>query len=396
MCIETLTPLDLPPPGATVAVALSGGVDSSLAAVLLAERGCRIIGVTMRVYDGSVDFPEGAGNGCYGPGEEEDEEACKRLCASLGAEYRVIDLSSSYSREVLDYFKREYRNGRTPNPCLRCNPLLKFGQLPEALKNEGIAFDYYATGHYARLFAPDGDASRGVYLGSAVDLSKDQSYFLHRVPTAVLSTVRFPLGGFSKKQVRALARERGLEVADKPDSQDFIAADDYGPLFADAPPEAGPIVDEAGRELGTHRGIVRYTIGQRRGLGVSAGAEPLYVLSLDGPRNRVVVGPERGLFVPGLEGDDAVWAPGFGTESFRAFVKIRLAAKPASALIVPLDGGRVRVDFDEPQRAVAPGQSAVFYAPLSAPASASSSISEGGTFVVGGAVIERAVPGTAS
>lgn len=378
---QPLGPAPLPEAGSTVAVAMSGGVDSSLVALLMTERGCKVVGVTMSVYDGSVQFPEGAGTGCYGPGEEEDEEACRRLCGRIGADYRVIDLSAVYAREILDNFKSEYRRGRTPNPCLRCNPTLKFGLLPRALREAGVEFDYYVTGHYARLLAPGGDAARGVYLAPAADLSKDQSYFLHRVGRDDLLRVRFPLGELTKKEVRALARDRGLEQADKPDSQDFIASDDYGPLFSDDPPPEGAIVSEDGRKLGTHRGIVRYTIGQRRGLGVSAGPEPLYVVALDAPGNRVVVGPERGLFADALEASGAAWAPAFGAEPFRAYAKIRLASKPAAARVVPGPDGSVRVEFDEPQRAIAPGQSVAFYA----------EDPSGQRFVAGGAVIERAV-----
>lgn len=389
-----LLPVKMPPPGSTVAVALSGGVDSSLVAVLMAESGCRVVGVTMSVYDGSIAFPEGTGNGCYGSGEEEDEAACKRLCDRLGAEYRVIDLSSVYTKEVLGYFKAEYRSGRTPNPCLRCNPLLKFGLLPAALRESGIAFDYYATGHYARLFAPAGDAERGVYLAPAVDFSKDQSYFLHRVGADALKNARFPLGEFSKKRVRELAREKGLEAAEKPDSQDFIASEDYGPLFSDAPSPEGDIVDENGKALGRHRGIVRYTVGQRRGLGVSAGPDPLYVLSVDASANRVVVGPEPGLFADALEASDAVWAEGFGGEPFRALVKIRLASKPSPALVTPLGNGRVRVDFDVPQRAVAPGQSVAYYvggAALPVRGEGEPAGPLDGCIVAGGAVIDGRV-----
>ncbi len=372
---------------------MSGGVDSSLVASLLAERGCRVVGVTMRVYDGSIAFPEGTGNGCYGPGEEEDEAACARLCARLGAEYRVIDLSAAYGAEILGYFKSEYRSGRTPNPCVRCNPVLKFGMLPAALRDSGIPFDYYTTGHYARLYAPDGNPERGVYLGPAADATKDQSYFLHRIPEVALRNARFPLGELTKRQVRELARAHGLEVAEKPDSQDFIASEDYGPLFSDSPVPEGDIVDEGGRVLGRHRGIIRYTIGQRRGLGVSSGPEPLYVLSVDARANRVVVGSEKGLFADALEASDAVWAPGFGAAPFRALAKIRLASRPAPALVTPLPDGRVRVEFDALQRAVAPGQSVAYYVPGAASAgdfsgdTASGSPLEG-YVVAGGAVIE--------
>ncbi|MFQ3546742.1 MAG: tRNA 2-thiouridine(34) synthase MnmA [Termitinemataceae bacterium] len=360
---ENLVELSLPPSGSRVAVAMSGGVDSSLVAYLMADRGCQVIGVTMRVYDGSINFPEGAGNGCYGPGEEEDEAACRRLCASIGAEYVVIDLAQAYSREVLQYFTSEYMKGRTPNPCLRCNPLIKFGLLPQALQKQGYSYDYFITGHYARLLAPAGDPSRGVYLAPGSDPSKDQSYFLQRVPQPVLQKVRFPLGIYQKQEVRALAKEYGLEVADKKDSQDFVATEDYDTLFDSQALAPGPIVDTNGKVLGKHRGIVRYTIGQRRGVGVSTGSEPLYVVALDAVTNRVIVGHEKDLFAQGLRAVDPCWAPGYGTESFRALTKIRLASRPAWATVTPHPDGTVQVLFDEPQRAIAPGQSAAFYVP---------------------------------
>lgn len=388
---ENLQELPLPPAGSRVAVAMSGGVDSSLVAFLLAERGCDITGVTMRVYDDSIVFPPGTGNGCYGPGEEEDEEACRKICKDLGVEYKVLDLSKIYAKEVLQYFKDEYRSGRTPNPCLRCNPIVKFGMLPETLKESGVEFDYFVTGHYVRLLAPDGNPDRGVYLSPAADVYKDQSYFLQRVPQSALRMSRFPLGSLTKTEVRRLARERGLETADKKDSQDFVASEDYGPLFADNPPGPGDIVDNTDRVLGKHRGIIRYTIGQRRGLGVSTGPDPLYVLAIDAEKNRIRVGPESALYSPGLEASQACWAPGYGTQEFRALVKIRLASKPVWALVKPLGSGAVQVYFDDAQRAVAPGQSVAFYIPVN-PAVSDPGIARvaEASFLAGGAIIDRA------
>ncbi|QQO11258.1 tRNA 2-thiouridine(34) synthase MnmA [Breznakiella homolactica] len=362
---DPLREVPLPPPGATVAVALSGGVDSSLAAVLMAERGCRIIGVTMSLHDPELVFPEGGGSGCYGPLKKENEETCHRLCAGLGGEYHVIDLWVPYKEAVMDYYRNEYLRGKTPNPCLRCNPLIKFGLLPEALRDMGKKFDFFVTGHYARLLSPGGEPERGIYLAPGKDASKDQSYFLHRLGGEQLRMARFPLGSMTKSEVRKLAAERGLASAEKKDSQDFIAKEDFDIVFSKTPVPQGDMVHSGGRILGKHRGLNRYTIGQRRGVGVSIGPDPLYVVSLDAENNRVVLGPEKELFSASLEASDTVWAPGFGTEPFRAFIKIRLAAAPALGLVTPREGNRVSVEFDTPQRAVAPGQSAVFYVPLS-------------------------------
>lgn len=388
-------------------MAMSGGVDSSLVAMLMAERDCRVVGVTMRVYDGSIQFPEGTGNGCYGPDEGEDEAVCRRLCDRIGAEYRVIDLSKPYKKKVLDYFRVEYRQGRTPNPCLICNPLIKFGLLPQALRDLGVSFDYFVTGHYARLMAIPDDEIKGVYLAPARDPLKDQSYFLQRLSQDILRITRFPLGGLRKDEVRLLARSKGLEVAEKKDSQDFVAREDYEVLFDPQALESGEIVDLQGRVLGKHRGIVRYTIGQRRGVGVSTGTEALYVVSLDASRNRVVVGHEPELFAPALRANQAVWAPRFGDKPFRALTKIRLASKPAWATVTPATDGTVRVDFDLPQRAIAPGQSVAFYVPLNeTPESVPSTNPQGtgappvtgpvghrvpeDTILAGGAIIETA------
>jgi tRNA-uridine 2-sulfurtransferase len=371
----------------TVAVGLSGGVDSSVAAATLLERGYRVIGLTMTTGDLGLEFPEEAGltarHACIGPGEEEDIAACERLCARLGVEYRSFDASEEFRSLVLGYFRDEYRAGRTPNPCVVCNSELKFKLLLEKARRSGLDFDLFATGHYARIEDRDGVAR----LRAAAYAAKDQSYFLYRLGPEVLSRTLFPLGEMRKDEVREAARRLGLEAADKPDSQDFIAGGDFSPVFAEDPPMPGDIVDREGRVLGRHRGLPYYTVGQRRGLGVSSPAggsdpSPLYVLSIDAARNRVVVGPNEGLFAEGLLASGfRLYAPapsGDGAPApMRGNAKIRQNHRPAPCSFSPMPDGGCRIDFDEPLRAVAPGQSVVIY--------------DEELFVMGGGVIEAAI-----
>jgi tRNA-uridine 2-sulfurtransferase len=359
-----------------VAVGLSGGVDSAVAAALLREEGYEVVGLTMKIWSGAIHIRESVKQACYGPGEEEDIAACESLCSRLGLEYRVIDLAREYEERVLAYFKREYLAGRTPNPCIVCNRELKFGFLVERARASGLDFELFATGHYARI-----EEHGGLYwLKTAAQEAKDQSYFLYRLPSTTLASVRFPLGGMSKIEVRARARELGLEVADKPESHDFVAGGDYAPLFEDKPPESGDIVDESGRVLGKHRGLPFYTIGQRRGLGISTGPEPLYVLRLEGDSNRVVVGQGDGLFAESLLASDLfLQSETLRVAPFRAFGKIRQNHRPVSCLVTPDGAGGCRADFDVPQRAIAPGQSMVLY-------------DEKG-LVLGGGIIEAALSG---
>jgi tRNA-uridine 2-sulfurtransferase len=372
-----------------VAVGLSGGVDSAVAAALLVEEGCQVVGITMKIWSGKISIKEGAKQACYGPDEAEDVAACEKLCSSLGIEYRAIDLSTEYEARVLEYFKREYKAGRTPNPCIICNSELKFGFLIERAQALGLDFESFATGHYARIVY---DAYGKARLKRALDETKDQSYFLYRLGPDILGRVRFPLGDLSKPQVRDIARRLGLEVAEKQESQDFIAGGDYSPLFADKPPEPGEIVDTEGHVLGRHNGLPYYTIGQRKGLGIGAGvatmtasggsegdAEPLYVISLDPERNRVIVGPNRGLFADGLIASDFRFYAGTELKRapFRGRAKIRQNHKAVACSFGPSPDGTWRVDFEESQRALAPGQSVVVY-------------DEEG-LVLGGGIIEGAV-----
>ncbi len=356
-----------------IAVGLSGGVDSSVACALLKEEGHEVIGMTMRVWEGAAEAIEDAKalkDACYGPGEEEDVAACRALCEKLGIPYHEIDLRAEYRERVIGYFKREYLEGRTPNPCVRCNAELKFGFLLERARQAGIAFDAFATGHYARILAaPSG---RGLALARASDDSKDQSYFLYRLPPASLSSLRFPLGGLSKARVREIARSLGLAVADKAESQDFVASG-YASLFDGGEGRPGDFVDDAGRAIGRHRGIQHYTIGQRRGLGVSA-PYPLYVARIDPERNEITLSRDEGLYSDRLEASSAVINPEVAQEaSFEAEAKIRQNHRPVRARIELLPEGRLRASFEAPVRAVAPGQSIVLYR---------------GDFVAGGAIIE--------
>jgi tRNA-uridine 2-sulfurtransferase len=285
--------------GKRIAVGMSGGVDSSTVLALLAEAGADVMGITMKIWRPGASKLALAENTCYGPGKEGSIAASAAICASLGVPYRVVDLAREYEERVIDYFKREYRSGRTPNPCVVCNRDIKFGFLLEKARAEGFAFDYFATGHYARIETRNGIPM----LRRAALEAKDQSYFMFRLSPATLASVLFPLGSLDKSRVREEARRLGLSVAAKTESQDFIAGG-YGTLFDEVTP--GDIVDESGAVVGRHRGIVHYTIGQRRGLGISTGPEALYVKALDAAGNRVIVAHDAALFRSVVEGDDAV------------------------------------------------------------------------------------------
>ncbi|MCJ7593451.1 MAG: tRNA 2-thiouridine(34) synthase MnmA [Desulfobacterales bacterium] len=355
-----------------VAVGLSGGVDSSVAAAILKEEGYDVIGLSMEIFDGPAGTEQTERHACYGPNEKEDIERAAAVCKMLDIPFHAIDLKKEYSDHVIKYFRDEYLAGRTPNPCIVCNSRLKFGFLLEKARESGLDFDLFATGHYARVEKSGG---RPV-LKKALDVSKDQSYFLYALSPLQLSRTLFPIGPYKKDQVREMARSFGLETADHPESQDFMACGDYSFLFEKKEINAGDIVDEQDHILGRHRGIIHYTVGQRRGLGVSS-RRPLYVRTIDAERNRIVVGPRENLFSKDLI---ATGLNFIATERldrpYRVKARIRLKHKEAAAMIFPHENEKVRVQFEEPQLSVTPGQSVVFYS---------------GDIVLGGGIIEKAL-----
>ena len=332
------------------AVGLSGGVDSSVAALLLKERGCEVVGITMKLWRGT--YRGGAGDACYGPGEAEDLERAARLAESIGIPYKVIDCSEAYEKAIVGMFRDVSLRGETPNPCVFCNAGFKFGLLPRLARESGVDFDRFATGHYARIARCGGRLA----VARAADLKKDQSYFLYRLSQEQLAGVEFPLGGLEKVEVRRIAAEHSLASADKADSQDFYSGD-KNDLIGEEPRE-GEIVDLTGRVLGKHMGYWNYTVGQRKGLG-AFGPRPLYVVRLDACRNRVVLGTREEAYTREFQVGDMCWMampPSQGP--FSAFVKIRSTGAPLGP--VELENGMCRAP-GEGLFGVAPGQSAVFY-----------------------------------
>ena len=337
-----------------IAVGLSGGVDSSVAALLLKEEGYRVEGIFMKIWDGKEK--SSSKPACYGP-EEKDIEDVKKVTDILKIPLHIIDLRKEYKEVVIDYFKNEYIKGRTPNPCIICNRFLKFGVLLEKTAKSGINFDYFATGHYARI---EFDRERGRYiLKKGKDPDKDQSYFLYLLTQEQLSRLIFPLGNYTKKKVREIAERYNLPVSDKEESQDFISPDRFF-LFENGKRQ-GEIVDKYGNVLGKHKGIIYYTIGQRRGLGIARG-KPYYVIGIDGEKNRIVVGEEEDLFRKEfiVKNINLISVEKI-EKAIRVDVKIRYKHSPSPATVIPFKKDSLRVIFDFPQRAITPGQSAVFY-----------------------------------
>ena len=343
----------------TILVAMSGGVDSSVAAALLLEQGYDVIGITLQLWGKDVCTSAGSRRCC----SVRDTLDAKAVAKRLGIRHEVLDLADEFRTHVIDYFVGSYEKGLTPNPCIACNTHIKFGSFYDRADELGAA--WIATGHYAQL-RKDVQTGR-TQLFRAADAHKDQSYVLFDLSQAQLSRSLFPLGGFVKEDARRVARAYGFVNADKPDSQDicFIQNHDTAGFLKSrlgTLGEPGPIVDTSGKELGTHRGLLSYTVGQREGLGLAVG-KPIYVVAIDQAQNRLVVGERSDILGRHLGVERVNWVSiAQPTAPIRARVKIRSRHEPAAADIRPsADGREATIIFDEPQPAITPGQAAVFY-----------------------------------
>ncbi len=337
-----------------IVVAMSGGVDSSVAAGLLLRDGYDVIGVTMRLWaEEDVQAPRYNKRCC----SVEDIDDARSAADALGIPHYVVNMEQEFSENVVDYFVAEYSRGRTPNPCLPCNEHVKFRALLQ--RAEAMEARYLATGHYAQVVE-----SQGVYrLYRARDEAKDQSYVLYMLGQRDLARVRFPISAFEKDEIRELATEMGLPNASKPDSADicFLPTADYRDFIAERMPQtAGNVVDSDGSVVGRHEGVARFTIGQRRGLGVDVG-EKRYVTSIDPQLNVITIGPEDALLSNGLRAEALSWVSGIPpADEFEAGVRIRYQTPVQPATVRMTETG-ADVRFREPQRAIAAGQAAVFY-----------------------------------
>ena len=353
-------------------IGMSGGVDSSVAALLMLEAGCECIGATMRLYGGQAVSPEGGKTCC----SLDDVEDARAVAQRLGIRHYVFNFTDEFQRQVMDKFVDTYYQGGTPNPCIDCNRYLKFGKLLQRAQELGC--DWVVSGHYARV---ERDGATGRYLlKRAADRAKDQTYFLACLTQEQLSRTQFPLGALTKEQVRRIAEEHGFVNARKHDSQDicFVPGGDYTAFlreYTGKASEPGDFINLQGEVVGRHRGTVCYTIGQRKGLGLSMG-EPVYVCGKDMAAGTVTVGPNEALFSRELVAKDWVFFPFQElTEPLSVTAKIRHSQFDQPATVYPEDGGLARVVFDEPQRAISPGQAVVLY--------------QGDTVIGGGTIVMR-------
>ena len=331
----------------SVLVGMSGGVDSSACCIILKEQGYRVVGATMRL----LPF--------YDESEEQAIKDAKEVCEKIGIEHIVLDYKKEFQKYVVNYFIDEYINGRTPNPCVVCNKYLKFGLMNDKRKELGI--DYLATGHYAKIINNDGIFS----LKMSDYKNKDQSYFLYNMTQDILRYTLMPLGEYTKDETRKICEDNGLLIAHKKDSQDicFVKNNDYINFIkenSDYNAKEGNILDTNGNIIGKHKGLINYTVGQRKGIG--AYGRPMFVLSIDKDKNELILGEKGMEFSKSLIAYNVNFISGKKlTEKMTVESKIRYSAKSAKSTIEPLEDGRVMVIFDEEQRAVTPGQAVVFY-----------------------------------
>ncbi len=337
-----------------VIVAMSGGVDSSVTAALLKEKDFEVIGVTMHIWERSKDW-----GGCCGLSNIED---AKKVSSILDIPHYVLNFRDIFEEKVITNFCQEYKEGRTPNPCIRCNQYIKFDALIKKAKKSGA--DYIATGHYARIEYDNQE--RRYLLRKGVDPHKDQSYVLYVMTQEQLRQTLMPLGNLTKKRVRELAKDKNLPVANRPESQEicFVPRGTYGEFLEKRIPDVvkpGPIVTRKWKAIGQHRGIIFYTIGQRKGLGIT-GKEPLYVIDIDKEANAIVVGKEKDAYGHELIADDMNYiAMPELNKPLKVSAKIRYLQETSPALVVPLGKDRAKVKFEKPQWAITPGQAVVLY-----------------------------------
>lgn len=339
-----------------VVLGMSGGVDSAVAAYLLREQGYEVIGVTMQVWQDDEGFKEREG-GCCSLSAVDD---ARMVADTLGIPFYVMNFKEVFREKVIDYFVEEYVEGRTPNPCIACNKYIKFDELLH--RAEALGADYVATGHYARIYEKDGR----MVIEKAEDDTKDQTYALYNLTQEQLRKTLMPCGDYRKTRIREIAKEMDLGVHNKRDSQEICFIDDnnHGRYIYEVRPELkveGNFVDEKGNVLGRHKGIAYYTIGQRKGLGLSLG-KPYFVSKIDKNRNEVVLTDESALFKTTLIAGTVNWVSREAVmEPYEALAKIRYSAKPAPCTIYPLENGQVKVIFADKQRAMTAGQAVVFY-----------------------------------
>lgn len=339
-----------------VIVGMSGGIDSTVAAILLKHQGYTVEGVFMRTWDEKY-APECNGKStCLEPDDKKIEEL-EKVTRILKIPVHIIDAKKEFREKVIDYFTREYLSGRTPNPCVVCNRFIKFQFLIEELEKKRVDFDFFATGHYATV-EYDKNAKRFI-LRKGIDKDKDQSYFLFLLTQQQLSRIIFPLGNHTKQQVKEIAKSYKLKITEKKESQDFIPGDRF--FLFDRGIKEGEIVDRKGNVLGKHKGIIHYTIGQRKGLGI-ASKKPLYVIEIQPEKNRIVVGDEKDLYKNTLTADGINFVSIERLkEPMKLKTRIRYRHCEAPSEVFPQKSNEVLVVFETPQRAITPGQAAVFY-----------------------------------